>query len=208
MIILSRFNLRQFCRDRRLAVLRSLPPFFSPLIRFDQKGYWWAVHHSYISPSSSFLHCRHGHFNISTRRLASFVKILNQEDISKHQNHDTIQEVNTDVRIRNPRNTTKQYGGRGDLCLRKHLCRITLTKCHLRASCLFVGWNIFKTCSNLVQHTTSEQKSRDLLAAKIQLLKLCKARCRESYYLPTCMWQLCREAAGLQSNPRILLLPI
>ena len=27
------------------------------------------------------------------RRLASFVKILNQEDISKHQNHDTIQEV-------------------------------------------------------------------------------------------------------------------
>ena len=118
MIILSRFNLRQFCRDRRLAVLRSLPPFFSPLIRFDQKGYWWAVHHSYISPPSSFLH-RPGHFNISicgTRRLASFVKILNQEDISKHQNHDTIQEVNTDVRIRNPRNTTKQYGGeRGSL---------------------------------------------------------------------------------------------
>ena len=30
-----------------------------------------------------------------TRRLASFVKILNQEDISKHQNHDTIQEVYT-----------------------------------------------------------------------------------------------------------------
>ena len=29
----------------------------------------------------------------SHRRLASFVKILNQEDISKHQNHDTIQEV-------------------------------------------------------------------------------------------------------------------
>jgi hypothetical protein len=27
------------------------------------------------------------------RRLATFVKILNQEDISLHQNHDTMQEV-------------------------------------------------------------------------------------------------------------------
>ena len=32
---------------------------------------------------------------LTNRRLASFVKILNQEDISKHQNHDTIQEVYT-----------------------------------------------------------------------------------------------------------------
>ena len=42
------------------------------------------------------------YFPISTsshRRLASFVKILNQEDISKHQNHDTIQEVSRTVEV-------------------------------------------------------------------------------------------------------------
>ena len=38
-------------------------------------------------------HDNNTNWNYFYRRLASFVKILNQEDISKHQNHDTIQEV-------------------------------------------------------------------------------------------------------------------
>ena len=56
------------------------------------------------------------------RRLASFVKILNQEDISKHQNHDTIQEV---------RSSNQEYltlWTLADICL-QHYYRVSVCLC-------------------------------------------------------------------------------